>query len=568
MTAHGRRTRPLARLLHPSAPRGIAGPTRHAGAQRGPHLPGRDLLGGGERRARRRCSRDGARATPTRRLGHPTATILADAITTLEGGEAGLTFDSGMGAISGTLSAHLGQGDHVVVTRAVYGSTRALITTVLARFGITATFVDPTDLPAVEAAITQATRVLYLETISNPTLVVADLAALAALGHRHGLTVVVDEHVRLALPLPAARARRGPRDRVVHEVAGRALGRPGRVGQSGRASWWPRSPPRRSTSAARSLPSAPSSCCAASRPWPCASTATRDRARAAPARLEDSPVPRAVFYPGLPSHPQAAVAARQAAGRRRPAGPGPGRPRRGGGLHRRPDGAPADGVPGQRLHHGRPPALDHPPAALVSGAGGGRHRRGPGAHLGRPGGRGGSGLGTGDGAGRGGRRRRSGLNPAAGAGHRHRDPESTPRRLVRRPRDARRGGAVGDHDRRQVHGRPDHHRRGGGPHRHAPAADPGLGVPGSHAVRVGAGRPARALRPPDDPGRPRGAQPGRRLPGPGLLQRLQRGLVHQRPVAAGGQHRRVHPRPDAPPVARRARRPADPAGPVLRPAPQ
>ena len=64
-----------------------------------------------------------------------------------------------MGAISGTLSAHLGQGDHMVVTRAVYGSTRALITTVLARFGITATFVDPTDLPAVEAAITPRTRV-------------------------------------------------------------------------------------------------------------------------------------------------------------------------------------------------------------------------------------------------------------------------------------------------------------------------------------------------------------------------------------------------------------------------
>ena len=94
----------------------------------------------------------------------------------------------------------------MVVTRAVYGSTRALLRPVLARFGVATTFVDATDPDAVEAAITARTRVLYLETISNPTLVVADLAELAERAHRPRPDGRRRQHLRLALPLPAARA--------------------------------------------------------------------------------------------------------------------------------------------------------------------------------------------------------------------------------------------------------------------------------------------------------------------------------------------------------------------------
>ncbi|HTS14846.1 MAG TPA: aminotransferase class I/II-fold pyridoxal phosphate-dependent enzyme [Candidatus Sulfotelmatobacter sp.] len=244
------------------------------------------------------------------RLGHPTATILADALAALEGAEAGLTFDSGMGAINGTLSALLGQGDHVVVTRAVYGSTRALFSTVLARFGIGATFVDPTDLAAVAAAITPRTRVLYLETISNPTLVVADLAALASLAHRHGLTVVVDNTFAspyLCRPLELgadlviesctkwlgghsdvlAGAVCGSRD-LVGEIAAAQIDIGGTIA------------PFSAFLVLRGLETL-----AVRMDRHCATALALAR------QAEASPVPRAVHYPGLPSHPQAAVAGRE-----------------------------------------------------------------------------------------------------------------------------------------------------------------------------------------------------------------------------------------------------------------
>jgi cystathionine beta-lyase/cystathionine gamma-synthase len=126
------------------------------------------------------------------RLDNPTAVALADALAELEGAEAGYTFASGMGAIHATLVTLLSAGDHVVSTRAVYGSTHELLDRLLRRFGVDTTFVDVTDPAAVAEAITPRTRVLYLETISNPTIVVADLPALAELAHRRGVTVVVD----------------------------------------------------------------------------------------------------------------------------------------------------------------------------------------------------------------------------------------------------------------------------------------------------------------------------------------------------------------------------------------
>lgn len=127
------------------------------------------------------------------RLDNPTADALGRTIAELEGAEAGYAVASGMAAIHLGLLSLVRAGDRVVCTRAVYGSTRALLAGTFGRLGIPSTFVDPTDPAAVEAALAAApTRVLYLETISNPTLVVADIAALAELGHRHGATVVVD----------------------------------------------------------------------------------------------------------------------------------------------------------------------------------------------------------------------------------------------------------------------------------------------------------------------------------------------------------------------------------------
>ncbi len=127
------------------------------------------------------------------RLGNPTVDALADAVAELHGAEAGFAAASGMAAIHLAVASLVGAGDRIVATRNLYGTTRALFTTVLARFGVATAFVDPADHAAVEASLAAApTRVLYLETISNPTIAVADLPALAALGHRHGATVIVD----------------------------------------------------------------------------------------------------------------------------------------------------------------------------------------------------------------------------------------------------------------------------------------------------------------------------------------------------------------------------------------
>ena len=170
----------------------------------------------------------------------------------------------------------------------------------------------PTSPPSRRALAAAPTRVLYLETISNPTIVVADLAALAELGHRHGAARRRRQHVRLAVPLPAAGARRGPRRRVGDEVPLRPLGRAGRRRSSGsrRAD--------RGASARVHVDTGgdPRAVRRVPRParHPDARRADgaprRDRRRARRARWRAAPGVARVLYPGLPSHPQHAVAAR------------------------------------------------------------------------------------------------------------------------------------------------------------------------------------------------------------------------------------------------------------------
>ena len=127
------------------------------------------------------------------RLDNPTVVAFAAAVAELEGAEAGFAFASGMGAIHAALGTVLSAGDRVVATRASYGTTRAQLTGVFGRLGVTTEFVDVTDHGAVEAALAAApTRVLYAETIANPTIVVADHVALADLAHRYGALYIVD----------------------------------------------------------------------------------------------------------------------------------------------------------------------------------------------------------------------------------------------------------------------------------------------------------------------------------------------------------------------------------------
>ena len=126
------------------------------------------------------------------RSDNPTATALADAFASLHGAPAGFAFASGMAAIHAALVSRLQAGDRVVATQALYGSTRTLLSQVLARFGVHVDYVDVTDEDAVLTALDRPASVLYLETIANPTLVVGDLARLSEAGHRAGATVIVD----------------------------------------------------------------------------------------------------------------------------------------------------------------------------------------------------------------------------------------------------------------------------------------------------------------------------------------------------------------------------------------
>lgn len=125
------------------------------------------------------------------RSGNPTRQALEEAIAVLEGGTRGFAFASGMAAISSVFML-FSSGDHVIVAEDVYGGTFRFLTKVLSRMGIGVTFVDATLVEQVAAAITPATKGIYLETPSNPTLKVTDLAAVCRIAKQHELLVIVD----------------------------------------------------------------------------------------------------------------------------------------------------------------------------------------------------------------------------------------------------------------------------------------------------------------------------------------------------------------------------------------
>jgi methionine-gamma-lyase len=146
---------------------------------------------------------------------NPTVYALGKILAAMEDTEAAYCTASGMGAISATILQLCGSGDHCVATRAVYGGTFALLHDFLpVHAGIRTTFVDVANLAAVEAAFEARTRVLYVEAVSNPTLVVADLPRLAEIAHRHGAALVVDNTFT---PLVVTPSRLGA-DVVVHSM--------------------------------------------------------------------------------------------------------------------------------------------------------------------------------------------------------------------------------------------------------------------------------------------------------------------------------------------------------------
>ncbi|MDJ1155825.1 bifunctional cystathionine gamma-lyase/homocysteine desulfhydrase [Macrococcus caseolyticus] len=125
------------------------------------------------------------------RSANPTRTALESLISDLESGDAGFAFGSGMAAISSVIML-LNAGDHIVVGSDVYGGTYRVFTKVFERIGIKSTFVDTTDIEAVEAAISENTKMLYIETPTNPLLNVTDIRKMVEISKAHNLISVVD----------------------------------------------------------------------------------------------------------------------------------------------------------------------------------------------------------------------------------------------------------------------------------------------------------------------------------------------------------------------------------------
>jgi len=145
---------------------------------------------------------------------NPTVDVLARYLFAMEDTEAAVCTASGMSAISCTLLQLCEYGSHIVSSDTVYGGTHALLQELLPKMGITTTFVDPTDVSAFETAITDNTRVIYTETVGNPTLKVADIPALAKLAHDRGLKLVVDNTFTPIVVTPAVMGA----DVVVHSL--------------------------------------------------------------------------------------------------------------------------------------------------------------------------------------------------------------------------------------------------------------------------------------------------------------------------------------------------------------
>lgn len=126
------------------------------------------------------------------RYGNPTVAMFEERIAALEGAEDAFATASGMAAVSGALTSMLKAGDHVVSAKALFGSCIYVLQDILGRYGVEVTFVDGTDLAAWKAAMRPDTKAVFFESMSNPTLEVINITAVAQIAHEVGATVLVD----------------------------------------------------------------------------------------------------------------------------------------------------------------------------------------------------------------------------------------------------------------------------------------------------------------------------------------------------------------------------------------
>jgi O-succinylhomoserine sulfhydrylase len=161
------------------------------------------------------------------RYGNPTVRMFEERIAAIEGTEDAFATASGMAAVSGALTSMLRAGDHVVSSRALFGSCLYILEEVLTRYGVEVTFVDGADLAQWEHAVRPTTKAVFFESISNPTLELIDIKSVSEIAHRAGALVIVDNV--FATPIFSNAVAQGA-DVVVYSATkhidgqGRALG--------------------------------------------------------------------------------------------------------------------------------------------------------------------------------------------------------------------------------------------------------------------------------------------------------------------------------------------------------
>jgi len=126
------------------------------------------------------------------RYGNPTVAIFEDRIAALEGAEDAFATASGMAAVNGALMSLVAAGDHVVASRALFGSCLYILEEIMPRMGVNISFIDGTNLDAWRAAVTPDTKIVFFETISNPTLEVIDIAAVSEIARENDALVIID----------------------------------------------------------------------------------------------------------------------------------------------------------------------------------------------------------------------------------------------------------------------------------------------------------------------------------------------------------------------------------------
>jgi methionine-gamma-lyase len=246
------------------------------------------------------------------RWGNPTVADLERAIASLEGGGAAVVTPSGMAAVSGVVFTLCGAGDHVVAPRSLYGETARLLRERAPRFGIRTTFVDSADPSAFEAAIEPSTKLVYLETPQNPTLGILDIETICAVAHPRRAVVAVDN--TFATPFCQRPLALGA-DVVIHsmtkalsghgDVIGGAVACAGSAMRDAIADTIVKGFGGVLAPLAAFLVSRGLKTLSLRMDRACANAATLAQ------ELERNTAVSCVFYPGLPSHPNHAIARKQ-----------------------------------------------------------------------------------------------------------------------------------------------------------------------------------------------------------------------------------------------------------------